>query len=454
MKLTFDRGTVTIDAPRSPRLDAVHTLRWDPRVACYRAPAFRHAALMAELRSSGIEIAEDIKREPAPSGDWSDIPLRPYQEAALCAWSRDRRGLLVLPTGSGKTRVACAAIAQVRAPALCLVPTRALMHQWCTEIAKHYAGRVGRLGDGHRELASITVATFESAYRGMPRFGDRFELLVVDEVHHFGSGVRDEALEMCAAPHRLGLTATAPEAEAQRRVTDLIGPCVCELGVRDLCGTWLAEFESVVLRLRLSADEQRQYDHARATFRRVYDRYRAAVSTGTWRDFATLAVRSAEGRAALAAFRASRRVTSYPESKRAAVGTLLRRHWEQRVLVFTSDNATAYAIAREHLIMPITCDIPRREREAALSAFRSGALRALVSAQVLNEGLDVPDAEVAIIVGGVRGRREHIQRVGRLLRPAPDKHAVVYDLVIHGTHETHAARLRNRALNVHEGHRD
>jgi superfamily II DNA or RNA helicase len=49
-------------------------------------------------------------------------------------------------------------------------------------------------------------------------------VLVVDEVHHFGSGVRDEALEMCAAPRRLGLTATAPEGEALARVNELIGP--------------------------------------------------------------------------------------------------------------------------------------------------------------------------------------------------------------------------------------
>jgi superfamily II DNA or RNA helicase len=208
-----------------------------------------------------------------------------------------------------------------------------------------------------------------------------------------------------------------------------------------------------VLRLRLNEDEQRQYDHARATFREVYDRYRAVVPTGTWRDFAMVAARSPEGRSALTAFSASRRLTSYPESKRTAVGTLLQQHCEQRVLVFTSDNASAYAISRDHLIMPITCDISARERQAALSAFRSGDLRALVSAQVLNEGIDVPAAEIGIVVGGVRGRREHVQRVGRLLRPAPNKRAVVYDLVIRGTHEARAARQREHALRGKDGRR-
>jgi superfamily II DNA or RNA helicase len=97
--------------------------------------------------------------------------------------------------------------------------------------------------------------------------------------------------------------------------------------------------------------------------------------------------------------------------------------------VFTADNAAAYAIAREHLIMPITCEIGRQERERALQGFREGKLRALVSARVLNEGIDVPEAEVAIIVGSTQGEREHVQRIGRLLRPSPGKRATVYELV-------------------------
>ena len=125
---------------------------------------------------------------------------------------------------------------------------------------------------------------------------------------------------------------------------------------------------------------------------------------------------------------------------------LLRQHRDSRVLVFTADNETAYAIAREHLIMPMTCDIDRGEREQALAAFRAGELGALASAQVLNEGIDVPDADVAIVVGGVRGQREHVQRVGRLLRPAPGKRALVYELVIMGSHEVRKSTERRRAL--------
>jgi superfamily II DNA or RNA helicase len=451
MRLHFDRGTLVIGGQLGDRLDTISGVRWDPRIGAYRAPAFYYRTLRAALQSRGVTLDDDVAHPQARCSEWLPVELRPYQHAAFSTWDREQRGLVVLPTGSGKTRLACAVMAACRVPTLCLVPTRALLHQWSAEIAKHYGGPIGRLGDGNRALEAITVSTFESGYRGMERFGHRFELLVVDEVHHFGNGVRDEALEMCVAPRRLALTATAPEGEALARVNELMGPCVCELSVSDLSGLWLADFESIVLGLRLTADEQKQYDHQCSTFRPVFERFRAFNPAGTWRDFSLLAARSEPGRAALTAFRASRQMTSYPAAKRSAVKTLLEEHREQRVLVFTSDNATAYAISRENLIMPITCDIGRAEREQALSAFRAGELRALVSAQVLNEGIDVPDAEVAIIVGGVRGQREHVQRVGRLLRPSPGKRALVYELVMERTHEARKAALRRRALQSHRG---
>jgi superfamily II DNA or RNA helicase len=99
------------------------------------------------------------------------------------------------------------------------------------------------------------------------------------------------------------------------------------------------------------------------------------------------------------------------------------------------DNATAYAIARDHLISPLTCDIGKAEREEVLGYFSRGELGALVSARVLNEGVDVPDADVAILLGGSQGSREYVQRVGRVLRPSEGKRALVYELVIRGTHE-------------------
>jgi superfamily II DNA or RNA helicase len=442
---------------------------WDPRVRRYRAPAFRYPDVLSALRARGVRVVDEVTRSPPldGAGQWTPVELRPYQQAALTAWELSgRRGIISLPTGSGKTRVAIAALATLTdadgegvhrpaRPALCLVPTRVLLHQWRAELGRFYQGRIGCFGDGEHTIEAITVCTFESAYRYAARFGSLFDLVIVDEVHHFGARLRDEALEMCVAPLRLGLTATLPaDALQMSRLVELVGPVVHLTRIEDLAGTYLSPFEVVVIRAALEAQERARYMAEYVVFRDYRHAFLRLSPEASWADFVRAASRSEEGRRALAAWRKANRLIAFPQSKRRLVGELLARHRDCRILVFTANNETAYAIAREHLVMPLTCDIRRREREAVLARFRRGDLRVLVSARVLNEGLDVPDAEVAIVVGGTLGEREHVQRVGRLLRPAPGKRATVYELVVTGTSEAWSGRKRRRSLGsyvVHSG---
>jgi len=310
-----------------------------------------------------------------------------------------------------------------------------------------YEGVIGRYGDGVRVLAPVTVATFESAYRHMAQLGDRFGLVIVDEVHHFGAGLRDEALEMMIAGARLGLTATPPrDATVLARLLELVGPTIFELAVADLAGGFLASFDAITLHLDLSPDERSAYSALHSLFSTVHREFRRLAPEAGWADFTCYAARSPEGRRALAAWRQMRGLLAFTQAKRHALRSLLERHRSSRTLVFTADNDTAYAIAREHLVMPLTCDIGRRERDDALDAFRRGRVRTLVSARVLNEGLDVPDADVAVVVGGALGEREHVQRVGRLLRPVEGKRATVYELVTRDTIEVGQAHRRRQGL--------
>lgn len=447
LRMTFAGGTVVAyDLPPESIGTTPHLL-WDPRIAAHRAPAYRYRALRAALAGAGVAVTDEVLELRRRASCWAPVELRPYQRAALLAWRAARRqGVVALPTGSGKTRLACAVMAACEAPSLCLVPTRVLLHQWHAELSRHYRGEVGCLGDGERRIEHVTVATFESAYRLMPVLGHRFGLLIVDEAHHFGSGMRDEALEMCAAPLRLGLTATAPADAQLARLSELLGPVVFQLRTGDLAGQWLADFDVVSLRLPLTDAERAYYDHAVAVFRPVHRAFQQACPQASWREFVATARNSDAGRAALAAYHASRRLTHYTAAKKKSVAALLAEHRESRVLVFTPDNDTAYAIAHENLVMPITCDIGRAERDQAIAAFRAGELRVLVSARVLNEGFDVPDADVAIIVGGTLGEREHVQRIGRVLRPALGKRALVFELIAAQTHEVFKAEERARAL--------
>jgi superfamily II DNA or RNA helicase len=481
MRLRFDFGTILLeDPPDGIDLHRLPGVVWDNRVGQFRAPAYRYRQLAEALTSLGLPFQDLIWREPpAPSwpasagrppvgpttaaeGAWAQVELRPYQAAALAAWElSDRRGLVVLPTGSGKTRLALAAMATGTEPApsgrgllcLCLVPTRVLLTQWQAEIGRVYPGQVGIWGDGARDVAAVTVITFESAYRHMDRLGNRFDLLIIDEAHHFGLGPQDEALELSVAPYRLGLTATLPDQpDRRRRLEHLVGPVLYELAVGDLAGLFLAPFDQVTLTTPLTRPEQIAYHREVACFRPFFRAFFGRSPQAGWEDLCREAGRCEAGRQAIAAWRRARRLVSFHAHKAEMVHLLLERHRANKVLVFTAGNEAAYTIARRELIMPITCDIGRPERRSALDLFAAGQLRALVSSQVLNEGIDVPDADVAVVVGGCGSEREHVQRIGRLLRPSPGKRAVIYELVTRGTSEVEQAVRRRRGLTRRTGH--
>ncbi len=274
MELMFDRGTLVLSGrPAGLAPQTWPGLVWDPRVRGYRCPAYRYTELSAYLHQAGVRHRDGVKAwQDWQTSDWQQVRLRPYQAAALYAWqAASQRGVVSLPTGSGKTWVALAAMAAAEVPTLCVVPTRVLMHQWRQALAQVYDGPVGVWGDGHRRLYPVTVTTFESAYRHMASWGQRFGLLVIDEAHHFGQCTRDLMLEMSAAPARLGLTATPPGQGLQAEgLGELLGATVFEAQLAELRGRYLADFDRMTLVLELSATERSAYELEYGAFRAFY----------------------------------------------------------------------------------------------------------------------------------------------------------------------------------------
>jgi hypothetical protein len=131
MRLLFDHGTLVLAETPDLPLDFVPGLLWDDRVALFRAPAWRYVDVVNALSERKLPTLDEV-RPPGPilAAPWRAIDLRPYQQAAALSWDLARkRGVVVLPTGSGKTRVALAIMASTRARTLCLVPTRVLLEQ-------------------------------------------------------------------------------------------------------------------------------------------------------------------------------------------------------------------------------------------------------------------------------------------------------------------------------------
>ncbi|HZU36349.1 MAG TPA: helicase-related protein, partial [Gemmataceae bacterium] len=215
--------------------------------------------------------------------------------------------------------------------------------------------------------------------------------------------------------------------------------------IRQLAGQFLAEYRTERRYVELSAEEMEQYQRAREQYRRFVDEQGIAMGgRHGWQRFIQATSRSQEGRAAFLAYREQKRLALAAPAKLHLLEQLLEQHRQDRVLIFTYDNATVYQIARRFLVPAITHQTRTKERRQILLRFHSGEYPVLVTSQVLNEGVDVPAASVGIILSGTGSVREHVQRLGRLLRKHGDKQALLYEVVTRGTAEEFTSDRRRQ----------
>jgi superfamily II DNA or RNA helicase len=409
-----------------------------------RAPAVDYAAVVLALRDAGVEVTDDARRYTT----LSLVPAArhepfPYQAEALEAWRRHRhRGVVVLPTGAGKTFLAALAILSRQRSTLVVVPTIDLMNQWYDVLTAAFAVPVGLVGGGYHDVLDLTVTTYDSAHLHMDRLGDRFGLVVFDECHHLPSASYALAARMCLAPFRLGLSAT-PERTDGRTADDTIGPIVYRKDITELSGEYLASYDTVRLDVPLSAEEREAWERDRGTYLSFLraNGIRMGERDG-WSRFLMLSSQSDTGRRAFQAYRRQRGLALAAPGKLAFLARLLHQHRHDRTIVFTEDNATVYAISRRFLVPAITHQTKIKERSAILAAFNAGELGVVVTSKVLNEGVNVPEANVAIVLSGSGSVREHVQRLGRILRKGENKQATLYELVAVGTGEERTSEKR------------
>jgi superfamily II DNA or RNA helicase len=446
--LRFDRGTLLLDGATPERLAALPGCLLDGRTGGYCAEARAYRTIVEKLRQTQTPYRDEARAfQPTP---W---PLRtarepfPHQTEGLETWRRHgSRGVVVLPTGTGKTYLAILAIQQTARPTLVVTPTIDLLNQWYGELLVAFGGPVGLLGGGYFDLQPLSVTTYDSAYIHLERWGNRYGLLVFDECHHLPGPTYMMSAVGSLAPFRLGLTATPERADGlESLLPELIGPIVYRREIKQLAGDFLAEYRVERLTVSLSPEEQERYTQAREQFRRFVDAHGIRFGNPQgWQRFIQVTSRSAEGRAAFQAYREQKRLAVAAPAKLQLLDELLERHRHDRILVFAHDNATVYQIARKYLVPAITHQTKTKERHQILERFHSGEYPIVVTSQVLNEGVDVPAANVGIILSGTGSVREHVQRLGRLLRKQDGKQALLYEVIAQGTAEEFTSERRRQ----------
>ncbi|MBA2280447.1 MAG: DEAD/DEAH box helicase [Acidimicrobiia bacterium] len=366
-----------------------------------------------------------------------------WQFEALVSWLRcGRRGVIEAVTGSGKTDVAIAAAADALQRGrfvLVVVPSRVLMEQWHGRLrAALPDARIGRLGDTGKDRPAscdVLVATRHSAAAHKPVPPDGGDgLLIADECHGLGGGTLRRAM-LRQYDERLGLTATLERSDDG--VTELLLPYfggICHRygfaeAIEDgVCAPPRVALVGVELtveeRVEYSATEQ-QLVNARQHLRQVggmplepFGDFLAAIAHLAERDA------GADGRAArdyLEAFSKRREIVARSSGKYELLGRLANAIRDSHgALVFTETvRAANHAINRldPHVSIDlITGSTARRQRREILDDLRVRKLDAVAAPRVLDEGVDVPDANLGIVMSASRSRRQMIQRMGRILR--------------------------------------
>jgi len=431
----------------------IHGLsKLDPQDNVLRAKPMYFFDILKVLKDNNYQVSYSLP-------DW-DLPnvtfkvrfiLRDYQKDAYAAWEKNNyRGIIVLPTGSGKTIIGLWGIQNVKQKTLIVVPTIDLLYQWKEKIGELLGyPDVGIFGAGEKEIKDITVTTYSSAYLNVEQLSDKFGFVIFDEVHHLPSEKYAIIAEGLLAYKRLGLSATPERTDnLHLQLETLVGPIVFRLAPKILRAKgFLAEYEIKRIYVDLPSEIAEEYKKYRNLYLAYAKRLGLDLSVDPFMRFEQLIRFSGKSKIAhnaLVALEKSRKIALNADVKIQKLNDLLKRHRQDKVLIFTRYTDMVYRISTTFGIPLITHKTTPAERKKILNAFKEGQFTKLVTGEVLDEGTDVPDANVAIIVSGTGSQRQYIQRLGRILRPKEDK-ALLYELITRTGFELMVSKRRYRS---------
>jgi superfamily II DNA or RNA helicase len=466
--LTYDRGTIVVQG-----LAHIPFAILDPRTNVLRALALYYSNIIEYLKQSGIEyvdyvLSEEIMITPPSISLSTPITLRDYQQRALDNWIRAGfRGCVVLPTGSGKTIVGIKAIERTNVSSLVVVPTLDLMDQWTISLSKYFPkATIGNLGGGTDDIQPITISTYDSAYIRASYLGNKFSFVIFDEVHHLAAMGYRTIAEQMAAPFRLGLTATIErEDELHKDLPRLVGEVVFQASPDELAREkHLAPYEIERRMVEMLPDELEEYQRNM----NIYQQCMKKISFQRYPiPLEKLIMISGKNRTAREALLARNRAMNVALNSRAKIEELREIFAENKgakTIIFTQHNSLVHEISDRFFIPFITHKTMKDERQDVLKGFKEGRYMGIVTSKVLDEGVDIPDAELGVILSGTGSTREFIQRLGRLLRPKPDsssgsgsgngnehrnyKKARLIEIISSETKETITSARRKRALKI------
>jgi len=388
-------------------------------------------------------------------------------------------------TGTGKTTLACAAIEQLHIKhgddlrVAVVVPTIALAKQWRSELGARLALSPSMIGEQHsKEEVSwdsskpVLVTVLNTASKRLPAVAQswadesRHVLLVLDECHRAGA---PSFAKIFDAPFdsALGLSATPERADdgEEEFVYPNIGAKIFEYPLlQALDDGVLCELTAVNLYVDFTSSEKARWEQSSTD---LSNSLTALMRAHPELDMSSARFFNAVGQLAENEDEDARRLVGVLARRRDLISNCkARQACAEKVMAWIAEGGRRSIVFHdtidgaqrsERFLMEQGCktvlehsQLKDDQRTEAIKSFRSGRARALVTVKALDEGLDVPDADIGLIVAGSRSHRQRIQRIGRVLRQGDDKHAIVFTVLVKGTPEETAVGARdNDRLGTH-----
>ncbi len=388
------------------------------------APFFLYHKVRDIAEKQGYDVVDEISWPEERLDDLSaNYELYDFQKEAVDAWEKQSMfGTVVLPTGAGKTYVGLEAIRRASIPTLVCVVTEELAKQWVELIDKKLGVKAGIFTGKKKEIRPITVGIYNSVARHIDKLYDRFGLIIFDEVHHVPAQTFKDVALQAKARRRLGLSATPDRADGNEHLIFLTsGDVVYKMSYIELMErSFLAPLRHHIVYVNLNEDEKRKLARELALARGEEER------------------KVIERRYALQASEKIQRILEIVSKERSRKIIIFTEYLDQAESIYRALKEAGFRVA---LLTGKT-----KNRYEIFESFRRGDVNVIVTTRVLDEGVDVPDADVAIIASGTGSKRQMAQRVGRVLRWAPNKVADVYEIVTKGTIEERLSRIRRKGL--------
>ncbi|MFE6507639.1 DEAD/DEAH box helicase family protein [Nocardioides sp. NPDC057767] len=435
--------------------------------------AIGHGFQASEVRGDFLDVdSHGLVRLTAEGSDWLVEALRPspdwqacapeassllrkWQSEALNAWSdHGRHGVVEAVTGTGKSRVGVEAAREAIGDdysVVVVVPTIDLVDQWVKTMREHGIRDVGAIGDGRTATLStnqVIVGTVQSLYLAPPTRPDGKVLLIADECHRYGAGQWGKALHP-SYRRRLGLTATFERNDdgLDSLLTYFGGQPIFKIGFgRAIDDGIVARYDVKLLGVELTPAERHQYDEADDALKEArlkllsaglpsepFGVFLHAVQQAANDDDEPTVCEAA--RRYLKAFSERIDVMTGAWNKLNAMEVLTPTVRDSKgAIVFTrrvdmAEDLASVLAEQDVRATAVHSNLTRTERKERLLRLKAGGLKALVAPTVLDEGIDVPDIDLAIVMGGSKSRRQMIQRMGRVLRLKRDGRKATFIVV-------------------------